>query len=109
MTADTQAQQQALLQALQTVVDPNTGKDFVYSDDFKNNIENYQQLMGWRDVDGERVSSLASRKNTEASGRFHTDWLNMIYPRLSRLLKYYPYGRTCSAAASAFVAAVSVF
>ena len=92
-------------------IDPpyNTGKDFVYTDSFQNNIENYQQLMGWRDVDGERVSSLASRKNTEASGRFHTDWLNMIYPRLSRLLKYYPYGRTCSAAASAFVAAVSVF
>lgn len=65
-------------------IDPpyNTGKDFVYTDNFQNNIENYQQLMGWRDVDGERVSSLASRKNTEASGRFHTDWLNMIYPRL---------------------------
>ena len=65
-------------------IDPpyNTGKDFVYSDDFKNNIENYQQLMGWRDKDGERISSLASLKNTEASGRFHTDWLNMIYPRL---------------------------
>jgi adenine-specific DNA-methyltransferase len=66
-------------------IDPpyNTGKDFVYSDNFQNNIENYQQLMGWRDVDGERISSLASRKNAETSGRFHTDWLNMIYPRLS--------------------------
>lgn len=65
-------------------IDPpyNTGKDFVYADNFKDNIANYQQLMGWRDVDGERISSLASRKNTEASGRFHTDWLNMIYPRL---------------------------
>lgn len=65
-------------------IDPpyNTGKDFVYTDNFQNNIENYQQLIGWRDVDGQRVSSLASRKNTEASGRFHTDWLNMIYPRL---------------------------
>jgi len=65
-------------------IDPpyNTGKDFVYPDNFQDNIENYQQLMGWRDVDGERVSSLASRKNTEASGRFHTDWLNMMYPRL---------------------------
>lgn len=65
-------------------IDPpyNTGKDFVYSDNFQNNIENYQQLMGWRDIEGERISSLASRKNTEASGRFHTDWLNMIYPRL---------------------------
>lgn len=65
-------------------IDPpyNTGKDFVYADNFQNNIENYQQLMGWRDIAGERISSLASRKNTEASGRFHTDWLNMIYPRL---------------------------
>ena len=65
-------------------IDPpyNTGKDFVYTDNFQNNIDNYQQLMGWRDVEGQRVSSLASRKNTEASGRFHTDWLNMIYPRL---------------------------
>ena len=71
-------------QARVIYIDPpyNTGKDFVYTDSFQNNIENYQQLMGWRDVDGERVSSLASRKNTETSGRFHTDWLNMIYPRL---------------------------
>ncbi len=65
-------------------IDPpyNTGKDFVYPDNFQDNIQNYQQLMGWRDQDGERVSSLASRKNTEASGRFHTDWLSMIYPRI---------------------------
>jgi adenine-specific DNA-methyltransferase len=65
-------------------IDPpyNTGKDFVYTDNFQNSIANYQQLMGWRDVNGERISSLASLKNTEASGRFHTDWLNMIYPRL---------------------------
>ncbi len=65
-------------------IDPpyNTGKDFVYPDNFQDNIKNYQQLMGWRDVDGERISSLASHKNTEASGRFHTDWLNMLYPRL---------------------------
>lgn len=65
-------------------IDPpyNTGKDFVYPDNFQDNIENYQQLMGWRDIGGERTSSLASRKNTEASGRFHTDWLNMMYPRL---------------------------
>lgn len=65
-------------------IDPpyNTGKDFVYTDSFQNSIGNYQRLMGWRDAEGERVSSLASLKNTEASGRFHTDWLNMIYPRL---------------------------
>lgn len=63
-------------------IDPpyNTGKDFVYPDNFQDSIRNYQQLMGWRDEAGEKVSSLA--KNSEASGRFHTDWLNMLYPRL---------------------------
>lgn len=59
-------------------IDPpyNTGKDFVYSDDFRNNIKNYLELTGQVDG-GRRMSS-----NTEASGRFHTDWLNMMYPRL---------------------------
>lgn len=63
-------------------IDPpyNTGKDFVYPDDFQDNIKNYQKLVGLRDESGEKLSSLA--KNSEASGRFHTDWLNMIYPRL---------------------------
>ncbi|MCK9294165.1 MAG: site-specific DNA-methyltransferase [Desulfobulbaceae bacterium] len=63
-------------------IDPpyNTGKDFIYPDNFQDNIKNYQQLMGWRDEKGEKISSLA--KNSEASGRFHTDWLNMMYPRL---------------------------
>lgn len=60
-------------------IDPpyNTGKDFVYPDDFRDNIKNYQMLTGQIDSDGRKVSS-----NTEASGRFHTDWLNMFYPRL---------------------------
>jgi len=49
---------------------------------FGDNIKNYETLMGWRNQEGEKISSLASRKNTEASGRFHTDWLNMMYPRL---------------------------
>lgn len=59
-------------------IDPpyNTGKDFVYKDDFRDNIQNYLELTGQIDGHG-RISS-----NTEASGRFHTDWLNMIYPRL---------------------------
>jgi adenine-specific DNA-methyltransferase len=63
-------------------IDPpyNTGKDFVYPDNFQDNIKNYQQLMGLRNENGEKISSLA--KNSEASGRFHTDWLNMIYPRI---------------------------
>jgi len=60
-------------------IDPpyNTGKDFVYPDDFRDNISNYLQLTGQVDGDGRKISS-----NTEASGRFHTDWLNMMYPRL---------------------------
>lgn len=60
-------------------IDPpyNTGKDFVYPDDFQDNIKNYLQLTGQVDGNGQKVAS-----NTESSGRFHTDWLNMIYPRL---------------------------
>ena len=60
-------------------IDPpyNTGKDFVYPDDFRDNIKNYLELTGQVDGDGRRLST-----NTEASGRFHTDWLNMMYPRL---------------------------
>lgn len=60
-------------------IDPpyNTGKDFVYPDDFHDNIKNYQMLTGQIDSDGRKISS-----NTESSGRFHTDWLNMMYPRL---------------------------
>jgi len=59
-------------------IDPpyNTGKDFVYPDDFQDSITNYLALTGQLEG-GKKVSS-----NTEASGRFHTDWLNMIYPRL---------------------------
>lgn len=59
-------------------IDPpyNTGKDFVYPDDFRDNIKNYLELTG--QVEGGRKIS----SNTEASGRFHTDWLNMMYPRL---------------------------
>lgn len=59
-------------------IDPpyNTGKDFVYPDDYRDGIENYLQVTGQK-VGGARITS-----NTEASGRFHTNWLNMIYPRL---------------------------
>ena len=59
-------------------IDPpyNTGRDFVYPDNFQDNIQNYMELTG--QVEGGRKIS----SNTEASGRFHTDWLNMIYPRL---------------------------
>lgn len=59
-------------------IDPpyNTGKDFVYPDNFQDNIKNYLELTGQLDG-GKKISS-----NTDASGRFHTDWLNMLYPRL---------------------------
>ncbi len=60
-------------------IDPpyNTGKDFVYKDDFRDNIRNYKKLTGQVDEEGSPLTT-----NTEASGRFHTDWLNMMYPRL---------------------------
>ncbi len=60
-------------------IDPpyNTGKDFVYRDDYRDNIKNYLELTGQIDGDNRKLSS-----NTESSGRFHTDWLNMMYPRL---------------------------
>ncbi len=60
-------------------IDPpyNTGKDFVYPDDFHDSLENYKKLTGQVDSEGNRLST-----NTEASGRYHTDWLNMMYPRL---------------------------
>jgi adenine-specific DNA-methyltransferase len=63
-------------------IDPpyNTGKDFVYPDDFTESIRNYLELTG--QVEGGRKIT----SNSEASGRFHTDWLNMMYPRL-RLAK----------------------
>jgi adenine-specific DNA-methyltransferase len=59
-------------------IDPpyNTGKDFVYPDNFHDSIQNYMELTG-QSEGGRKISS-----NTDASGRFHTDWLNMIYPRL---------------------------
>ncbi len=60
-------------------IDPpyNTGKDFVYKDNFHNNIQNYLEQTGQVDSDGYKLST-----NTDTSGRYHSDWLNMIYPRL---------------------------
>lgn len=59
-------------------IDPpyNTGKDFVYPDNFTDSLRHYLALTG-QAAGGQKLSS-----NTEANGRFHTDWLNMIYPRL---------------------------
>jgi adenine-specific DNA-methyltransferase len=60
-------------------IDPpyNTGKDFVYKDDFHDSLENYKRITGQVDRDGKAIST-----NREANGRYHTDWLNMMYPRL---------------------------
>lgn len=59
-------------------IDPpyNTGNDFVYPDDYRDSIKNYLELTGQIEG-GRKISS-----NTDVSGRFHTDWLNMMYPRL---------------------------
>lgn len=60
-------------------IDPpyNTGSDFIYEDDFKQETGEYLALSGQYDEEGNRLV-----QNTESNGRFHTDWLNMLYPRL---------------------------
>ncbi len=60
-------------------IDPpyNTGNDFVYEDDFAQSAQEYTANSGQYDEQGNRLF-----QNTESNGRFHTDWLNMIYPRL---------------------------
>ena len=60
-------------------IDPpyNTGNDFVYDDDFKQSMDEYSEISGDYDEDGNRLV-----KNLDSNGRFHTDWLNMMYARL---------------------------
>lgn len=60
-------------------IDPpyNTGNDFVYNDDFAEDADTYLANSGQFDAEGNRLV-----QNTESNGRYHTDWLNMIYPRL---------------------------
>ena len=60
-------------------IDPpyNTGNDFVYNDDFSQDADDYMSNSGQTDEEGNRLVA-----NTESNGRFHTDWLNMIYPRI---------------------------
>ena len=60
-------------------IDPpyNTGNDFIYNDNFAESAEEYLAHSGQFDEEGNRLVS-----NTESNGRFHTDWLNMIYPRI---------------------------
>lgn len=64
-------------------IDPpyNTGNDFVYNDDFAQSREDFEATSGAFDEDGNQLIDPMQR-NTESNGRFHTDWLNMIYPRL---------------------------
>ncbi len=60
-------------------IDPpyNTGKDFIYRDNFKQPLKDYLEKTGQIDSEGNKLTT-----NTEASGRYHSDWLNLIYPRL---------------------------
>ncbi|MGN0177307.1 MAG: site-specific DNA-methyltransferase [Methanobrevibacter sp.] len=57
----------------------NTGKEFVYSDDYKDNLDNYLKITGQKS-DSEKNIKLTT--NTEIQGRYHSNWLNMMYPRL---------------------------
>lgn len=60
-------------------IDPpyNTGNDFVYKDNYADNLGNYFSVTGQTDEDGKKIST-----NTESDGRYHSNWLNMMYPRL---------------------------
>ena len=60
-------------------IDPpyNTGNDFVYRDNFTDPLDTYLEITGQRDSNGDHLSS-----NTETNGRYHSAWLNMMYPRL---------------------------
>ncbi len=60
-------------------IDPpyNTGKDFVYKDNYKDNLGNYLEQTGQVDAEGRKLST-----NSDSDGRYHSNWLNMIYPRL---------------------------
>lgn len=61
-------------------IDPpyNTGKDFVYHDNFKANVEQYDEDTEYKDEDG----NIQFKKNEKTNGRYHSDWLSMMYPRL---------------------------
>jgi adenine-specific DNA-methyltransferase len=60
-------------------IDPpyNTGNDFVYKDNYKDNLRNYQEVTGQVDDEGNKLST-----NSDSDGRYHSNWLNMMYPRL---------------------------
>lgn len=60
-------------------IDPpyNTGKEFIYPDNYKDNLDTYLEYSGQKDSEGRKFGT-----NTETTGRYHTNWLNMMYPRL---------------------------
>ena len=60
-------------------IDPpyNTGNDFVYEDDFRDGVKNYLEMTGQIDGEGKKFGT-----NSSSAGRYHTNWLNMMYPRL---------------------------
>lgn len=64
-------------------IDPpyNTGNDFVYNDDYAQSRDEFEETSGLFDEEGNQIIDPMQR-NTESNGRFHTDWLNMMYPRL---------------------------
>lgn len=64
-------------------IDPpyNTGNDFIYNDDYAQGKDEFEQSSGLFDEEGNQTID-AMQRNTESNGRFHTDWLNMMYPRL---------------------------
>ncbi len=55
----------------------NTGKDFVYRDNYADNLRNYQELTRQIDREGNKIST-----NSDSDGRYHSNWLSMMYPRL---------------------------
>lgn len=72
--------QESYLGAIKMIyIDPpyNTGNDFIYRDDFKQTVDDYEEDLGMFDDDGNRMF-----KNADSNGRFHSDWCSMIYSRL---------------------------
>ncbi len=62
-------------------IDPpyNTGKEFIYPDNYQDNLDTYLEYTGQKNSEGRKFGT-----NAETSGRYHTNWLNMMYPRLKQ-------------------------
>jgi adenine-specific DNA-methyltransferase len=65
------------MEKLDPKTDGSTGNEFIYPDKFQDNLENYLRFTWQSDEGGLKLSA-----NAETSGRYHTNWLNMMYPRL---------------------------